>query len=453
MKKFELDMTKGSIFKNIILFSIPFMLTSVLQLLYNAADLIVVSRFTGSNAMASVGATASITNLILNISMGLATGGGVVVARKFGQKDNSGMHRAVHTILLLGMIIGLATCIIGFVFSRPLLVITGAPEGAILDGATLYMRIIFLGTPASVLYNFGAAVLRATGDTRRPLYILASTGIVNVILNIILVIVFHMGVAGVAIGTIAANYISAIAIIIIFARSDASYKLHFKKLKFYRSEVLNIIKIGLPAGIQGSLFSLANISIQSAVNSFGAAAIAGSAAGLNIESFMYVVMNTFYQATITAVGQNLGAGDTKRINKSISASLLYVVVAALILGVLCTTFARQLLGIYIADSPEAVGFGIERMKIVCIFYFLIGIMEVLTGALRGLGYSTISTINSFFGACGLRIFWVFFILPLNRSMGFLFLCMPISWMAVCIMHCVTLTIVKPRVFKKMKTTN
>lgn len=450
MKKFELDMTKGSIFKNTVLFAIPFMLTSVLQLLYNAADLIVVSRFTGSNAMASVGATASITSLIVNVSIGLATGGGVVVARKFGERDDKGMHRTVHTIMLLGFVVGIITCIMGVLFSRPLLVITGAPEGEVLEGATLYMRIIFLGTPASVLYNFGAAVLRATGDTKRPLYILASTGIVNVILNLILVVGFHMGVAGVAIGTIAANYISVIVITVIFVHSDTAYRLEFKKLKFYKREVLNIIKIGLPAGIQGSLFSLANISIQSAVNSFGAAAIAGSAAGLNIESFLYVILNTFYQSTITAVGQNLGARNTKRINKCISTSVLCVVVVGVTLGLVCTIFARQLLGIYIADSPEAIEFGTKRMVIVCLFYFLLGIMEVFTGALRGLGYSTISTINSFFGACGLRIFWVVFILPLHRSMNFLFLCMPISWAAVCIMHFVTLMIVKPRVFKKLR---
>ncbi len=450
MKKFELDMTKGSIFKNIIFFAIPLMLTSILQLLYNAADLVVVSRFAGSNAMASVGATASVTNLILNISIGLSVGGSVVVARKFGEKDDKGMHRAVHTAMLLGAIVGALTSIAGLVFSKPLLVLMGTPEGEVLDGAVLYMQIIFLGVPASVTYNFGAAILRALGDTRRPLYILACTGIVNVILNLILVIVFHMEVAGVAIGTITANYLSVIAILVIFVRAKTSYKLEFKKLKIYKQELLKILQIGLPAGIQGSFFSLSNTVIQSAINSFGAAAIAGSAAGVNIEGFMYVSMNAFYQAVLTSVSQNYGAGDKKRINKSIYISILCVVVVGVILGTICTMFAKQLLGIYIIDSPQAIEIGVRRMTIVCAFYFLLGVMEVLTGALRGIGCSVVSAVNSFVGACGFRIFWAAVLLPMYRSIEFLFLCMPLSWLVVCVMHFVTLLIVKPRMFKQPK---
>ncbi len=453
MKTFEQDMSKGSIFNNIFFFAIPLILSSILQLLYNAADLIVVSRFAGSNAMASVGATASLTNLLINISVGLSMGGGVVVARKFGEKDDEGIHRSVHSAMLLGAVMGVVTCIAGIIFSRPLLVMMGTPEGEVLDGAVLYMKIIFLGMPAAIIYNFGAAILRAFGDTRRPLYILGCTGLVNVILNLILVINFHMDVAGVAVGTIVANYLSAMAVITIFVRADASYKLKLKKLRFYKNEVSLIVKIGLPAGIQGSFFSLSNTVIQSATNSFGAAAIAGSTAGGNIEGFMYVSMNAFYQAVLTSVSQNYGAGDKKRINKSIYISVLCVIVVGAVLGALCIIFAKPLLGIYITDSPQALELGIKRMIIVCVVYFLLGVMEVLTGALRGLGYSTITAVSSFLGACGFRIFWVIVLLPLNRSIEFLFLCMPISWFVVSVMHFVTLLVVKPRVFKLIKDIN
>lgn len=453
MKSFELDMSKGSIFKNTLLFAVPLMLTSLLQLLYNAADLIVVSRFSGSNAMASVGATASITNLILNVSIGLSAGGSVVAARKFGEKDNAGMHRVVHTSMLLGVIVGIITSVAGFVFTKPLLVLMGTPKGPVLDGAVLYMQIIFLGAPAAVLYNFGAAILRALGDTKRPLYILAVTGIINVILNLILVIAFNMDVAGVAIGTITANYLSMIAVIIIFIKEDSSYKLELKKLKFYKEELFNVIKIGLPAGIQGSFFSLSNSVIQSAINSFGAVAVAGSAAAINIEGFLFVSMNAFHQSSLTAVSQNYGAGNKKRIDKSINISILSSVVVGIVLGLLTFAFRKQLLGIYITDSPQALDIGERRIVVISIAYFFVGIMEVLTGALRGLGCSTVTAVNSLFGACIFRVGWSILLLPLYRDIGFLFLCMPLSWVVVCILHLITLFIVKPRAMKRLESCN
>jgi len=450
MRSFELDMSKGSIFKNTLLFAIPLMLTSLLQLLYNAADLIVVSRFSGSDAMASVGSTAAITNLILNVSIGLSVGGSVVAARKFGEKDNAGMHRVVHTAMLLGIVLGIITCAVGLIFTRPLLVLMGTPEGKVMDGAVLYMKIIFLGSPAAVLYNFGAAILRALGDTKRPLYILAATGLINVILNLILVVGFHMSVDGVAIGTIMANYLSAIAVVIIFMKENSSYKLELNKLKFYKEELLNIIKIGFPAGIQGSFFSLSNSVIQSSVNSFGAVAVAGSAAAVNVEGFLYVSMNAFHQSALTAVSQNYGAKDKKRINKSIYVSTLVSIVVGLVLGILSFIFRRQILGIYITDSPEALEIGSLRLMILAALYFTVGIMEVLTGALRGLGCSTVTAVNSLFGACIFRVGWAVFLLPLHRDIGFLFLCMPLSWIVVCILHFVTLLFVKPRAMKRIE---
>ena len=448
-RKFEIDMCNGSIFKNVVMFAIPLIFSSLLQLLYNAADLVVVSRFAGSDAMASVGATATITNLIINISIGFALGGSVIVARRYGAKDYDGVHKAVHSAILLGIITGLVSCAAGILLSEPLLVLMGTPEGRVLDGAVLYMRIIFLGVPASVVYNFSASILRAVGDTKRPLYILACTGLVNVALNLILVIGFHMEVAGVAIGTIAANYLSAIFALLILIRSDGSYKLILSKLRFYKQEVKDIIKVGLPAGVQGSFFSLSNTIIQSTVNTFGEAAIAGNAAGGNIEGFVYTAMNAFYQATLTCVSQNYGARNEKRINKSIYVPALCVVAVGFTMGLLTVIFSKQLLGIYITDSAEALGFGVKRMLVTGLPYFLCGIMEVLTGALRGLGYSSVTAVSSFIGACGFRIFWAYAIVPLHRTVETLYSCWPISWFLVIIMHLITLAIVKPRAIKRM----
>ncbi len=449
MKKQEIDMTKGSILKNTILFSIPLMLTSLLQLLYNAADLIVVSRFAGSDAMASVGATTSLTNLLTNLAIGVSIGGSVAVARYFGKKDKKGMHRAVHTTILVGIIFGLITGVAGVLLSRALLTLMDTPQGNVLDGATLYMKIIFIGVPAIVLYNFGAAILRAIGDTKRPLYILALSGLVNVILNLILVICFHMGVAGVAIATTVSNYISMIAIIIMLTKTNEIYKLEIKKIKFYKNELKTIFKIGLPSGIQSSLFSLANTVIQSTINTFGTSVIVGNAASVNIEGFMYVSMNAFYQTALTAVSQNYGAGDKKRINKSIYTTISCVFVVGVALGAIILPLSKQLLGIYITDSAQALVFGMERMVIVCSTYFLCGIMDVLAGVLRGLGASTAAMVNALFGACVFRLFWVLVLVPMYRDIQFLYLVLPISWVVVIIMHLAVLKVVKPRAFKSL----
>ncbi len=449
-RNFELDMTKGSVFKNTVAFAIPLILSSILQLLYNATDLIVVSRFAGSNAMASVGTTGPITNLILNIGIGLSIGASVTVAKKFGAKDEPAVFRAVHTSMLVAVVMGVLLGVFGFFATKRLVMLMGAPEGEVFDGAVKYMKIIFLGVPAAIVYNFSASILRAVGDTRRPLYILAATGVVNVVLNLILVIAFNMDVAGVAIGTIAANYLSAIFAVIILLRSESSYKLIISEMKLYKEEFKEIVKIGLPAGIQSSFFSIANTLIQSTVNSFGAAAIAGNAAAANIEGFVYTTMNAFYQATITGVSQNYGAKIEKRINRAIYVPAICAVVLGLTMGTLGVVFSRQLLGIYITDSPLAMEFGAIRMSVTFIPYFLCGIMEVMTGALRGLGCSTITAVTSFIGACGFRVFWITFILPLNRVINMLYLCWPVSWGLVIVMHLITFLIVRPRATKLMR---
>lgn len=447
--KYELDMSKGSIFKNTIRFALPLMLANILQLLYNAADLVVVSRWAGNEAMASVGSTGALTNLLINVFVGMSLGASVLVSRRYGAQDNEGLYKSVHTSMLLGVLAGIGALIIGQIFSKPLLLLMDTPEGKVLDGAVLYMRIIFLGTPAVMVYNFGAAVMRAVGDTKRPLYILAISGIVNVILNLILVICFSMGVEGVAIATITANYLSAFMVIYALAGADSVYKLHLKEMKIYKEEFREILKIGIPAGLQGSVFSLSNTVIQSAVNSFGAAAMAGSAAGANIEGFVYTAMNSFYQATVTSVSQNYGAKQEKRIYNSIWISMGCVIVVGFTLGALSVIFAKQLLGIYITDSQEALSFGVTRMLITGLPYFMCGIMEVMTGALRGLGYSTMTAFNSLLGACGFRMIWVFLVLPQNRLPEVLFLCWPISWVVVITMHVVCFLVVRKKAIKKM----
>ncbi|MBE7021779.1 MAG: MATE family efflux transporter [Ruminococcaceae bacterium] len=448
-RRYELDMSQGSILKNVLRFAFPFMLANLLQLLYNAADIIVVGRWAGNDAMAAVGTTGALTNLLINLFIGLSLGASVTISRRYGAQDGQGVYRAVHTSMLLSAIAGVVAMLVGLIFSRPLLALMGTPEGAVLDGATLYMRIIFIGVPASLVYNFGAAVLRAVGDTKRPLYILAATGLVNVILNLVLVIGLGMGVEGVAIATAVANYLSALVILYVLIFSDSVYKLYPKELKIHKKELLEIVKIGLPAGIQSSVFSLSNTVIQSAVNSFGATAMAGSAASANLEGFTYTPMNAFYQAVVTCISHNYGAKNEKRINKSILISMACAIVIGLVLGALSIIFSEALLGIYITDSPEAMAFGRSRLLVIGLTYFLCGTMEVLTGAHRGLGASTLPMVNSLLGACGFRIFWVMAILPLYRTPEALFLCFPLSWTAVIILHSAFLPFVKKKAIRRM----
>ncbi len=450
-KQFQLDMSKGSIFKNTIRFAIPLVFASLLQLFYNAADLVVVSRFAGSHAMASVGATSSLTNLLVNVFIGISLGASVVMSRKFGADDKKGMRRTVHTAIFLGILVGVVAGIIGVFFSRPMLVLMGTPEGDVLDGATLYMKILFLGVPASLVYNFGAAILRAIGDTKRPLYILAASGLVNVILNLVLVIFFHMGVAGVAIATATSNYISMVVMIWCMVKEKGDARLFLNKLKLYKKELMEILTIGVPAGIQSSFFSLSNTVIQSTVNSFGEAAIAGNSAASNIEGFIYVAMNAFYQATMTGISQNYGAKNEGRIRKTIWVNLLCVTTVGLGLGLLVVFFSEGLLGIYITDSPEAIVYGMKRNLLVGLTYFLCGNMEVLTGALRGLGSSVTAAVSSFVGTCGFRIIWATVILKmLSGHIGMLYLCWPISWILVSAMHVVTLAVIMPRALRRMR---
>lgn len=447
--KYELNMCEGSVLKTVLLFAFPVMLASALQLMYNAADLIVVSRYAGSNAMAAVGATASPTALMLNVFMGMSLGTSVLVSRAFGAQDAEGMHKVVHTSILLAVLLGLFSCVIGLWFTRPLLMLMDTPEGTVLDGAVLYMRIIFIGVPASIVFNFGAAILRAIGDTKRPLYILALSGLVNVLLNLFFVIVCGMDVAGVAIATIVANYLSAIAVLAALIRTDGAYRLNIRMLKIYKDALKEILRIGVPAGLQSSVFALANTVGQTGINSFGADTIKGATAGNNLENFATAAMSAFNQAALTGVSQNYGAKNEKRINKYLMVPLLCSAISGAVIGGLCVLFARPLLGIYITDSPGAIESGATRLLFSALPYFLVGIMECVNGTIRGLGYSTIPTITSLVGVCGLRVSWILFVLPQFHYEEVLFAAWPISWIFVLICHSITLAIIKPKAIKKM----
>lgn len=447
--KYELNMTQGSILKNLIRFAVPMLLANVLQHLYNAADIIVVSRWSGSTAMASVGSTSALTNLLVNFFVGMAIGTTVIVSRRFGADDKKALDKAVHTSVMFGIILGLLVCLIGETLCRPLLCLLDTPGGEVLDGAVLYMRIIFAGTPATVLYNYGAACLRSLGDTKRPLYIVAFTGLLNFLLNILFVIKFNMGVAGVALATVISKYINIIIVLYLLRNKIGACEFRFRKLRIFKDEFVQILKIGVPAGLQNIFMSLANTIIQSQVNTFGAAAIAGNAAAANIENFTLSIKVSFRQATVTAVSQNYGAKNEERMNKSVKTALLCMISGCLLLGAIMVLFAKPLLGIYITDSPEAIYFGTIRLVVTALPYCLSGVMEILTGYLRGLGYSSLTTVNSFIGLCGFRILYVLFVFPLNRTFWMLYLGTPITWMVVSILNIITLKIVKKDAIIKM----
>lgn len=451
-RRYEIDMSKGSILKNMIMFAIPLMLSNILQLLYNAADSIVVGRWGGPACLAAVGSTGTVTGLLVNFFVGLSVGVAVAISRKYGAGDMYGLNKTAHTAVTISVIAGVASLVLGEIFCYPILELMGTPDDVI-NLAALYLRIIFLGTPAQLVYNFGAAILRSVGDTRRPLYILSVTGIVNVVLNLILVIGFHMDVEGVAIATVTAHYLSAAAVMYILMFSDAPYRISLKKLRVDKAELKEIASVGVPAGIQSSIYNIANLAIQSSINSFGTATMAGRAAASNIEAFVFTSMNSFYQATMTSVGQNVGAKQEKRIYKSIWIGLACATVAGVVLGFALYIFGPQLLGLYISsdtlDYAKVIEEGMLYMTIIGLPYFLCGIQDVMTGTLRGMGHSKMPALSSFIGACLFRIAWIKFVLPFNHSIWFLYLCWPISWVIVITMHVLTFFAVRKKTIEKM----
>ncbi len=422
------DMTEGPLFKNIVLYTVPIILTSILQLLFNAADLVIVGRFRGSLSVAAVGATGSITMLIVNLFIGLSVGAGVTVAHALGAKKDQEVHRTVHTAIPAAIISGVILTVLGISLSTPLLTMMNTPAN-VLPLSTLYMKIYFAGITFNMLYNFASSILRAAGDTKSPLIFLSVSGVLNVILNVIFVTLFDMNVEGVALATTISQAVSAILVVIALMQRTDSCKLELRKMKIHTSQLKKIIRIGLPAGIQGSLFSISNVIIQSSINSFGDIVMSGNAAAANIEGFVYVCLNAFHQTAVNYVGQNAGAKKYKRVMRILLICLLLVTVTGLVFGGAVYLLGPRLLSIYITDSAEAIGYGIIRMSFICLPYFLCGLMDVSTGALRGMGASLVPMIISVLGVCGIRITWIYtiFRLPQFHTPQCLYFSYTVSW--------------------------
>ena len=427
-----MDMTSGPLFGKIIRFTIPVMLSGILQLLFNAADLVVVGRFAGSTALAAVGSTGALTNLIVNLFIGLSVGANVIVAQYFGARDHENIHQTVHTAITVSIAAGLVLTVVGIILAYPLLEMMGTPKDVI-DQSALYMRIYFAGMIVTMPYNFGSAILRAIGDTKRPLYFLAIAGVLNVCMNLIFVIVFHMGVAGVALATILSQAVSAVLVIICLTKLEGSMKLELKALRIYPDKLLKIVKTGIPAGISGALFSVSNVLIQSSINSFGSTVMAGNTAASNIEGFLYTSMNAFHQAALCFAGQNMGARKYSRLNRVMFCCMASVTVLGLVMSTIVQLFDTQLLGLY-ASSAEVVEYGLIRIKYVCTLYFLCGLMDIMPGQIRGMGYSMLPTIVSLLGACGLRVLWVYTFFAWDPTLETLYISYPISWALTAAIH-------------------
>ena len=421
-------MLEGPLFPNIIRYTVPIILTSLLQLLFNAADLVVVGRFCGSVSVAAVGATGAITNLMINFFIGLSVGVGVAVAHGLGSREERVVHCTVHTALPTALISGAFLTVFGIAFSETFLKLMGTPD-SVLPLSAVYMRIIFGGITFNMVYNFCASILRAAGDTKSPLIFLMFAGTLNVILNVIFVTQFHMNVAGVALATIISQGLSAVLVVIALMRRTDSCRLQLNKMRFYKPQLEKIIRIGLPAGIQSSLFSISNVLIQSSVNSFGDVFMSGNAAAGNIEGFVYVCLNAFQQTAVNFAGQNAGARQYRRVYKTLWICLGCVTVVGLVLGTLAYSLGPSLLSIYITDSPEAISYGVIRLGFICLPYFLCGLMDVTTGALRGMGASFVPMLISILGVCGMRIGWIFtiFQIPKFHTPQCLYFSYTVSW--------------------------
>ena len=428
MNKNNQSMLQGPLLKNIVMYTIPIILTSVLQLLFNAADLVIVGRFCGSISVAAVGATNSITNLMVNFFIGLSVGAGVTVAQYLGGRQDDAVHRTIHTAMPAALASGLLLTVIGVFFSETFLRMMNTPED-VLPLSAVYMRIYFCGIVFTMLYNFAASILRAAGDTKSPLIFLSIAGVVNVVLNVVFVTMLHMNVAGVALATTISQALSAVLVLGVMMKRTDACKLEWKKMRFYGMELRRIVRIGLPAGIQSSLFSISNVMIQSSINSFGGILMSGNAASANIEGFVYVTMNAFHQTAVNFIGQNVGAQQYDRVKKIYQTCLCCVTVTGLAVSLSVYAMGEALLSIYITDSAEAISWGLLRMGMIVVPYFLCGLMDVSTGALRGMGASFTPMLISVLGVCGIRIGWIttVFRIPAFHTPQSLYLSYPFSW--------------------------
>lgn len=428
----SMDMTNGPLLGKVIRYSIPVMLTSILQLLYNAADIVVVGRFAGTTALAAVGAAGPLNTLMINLFIGLSVGTSVVVAQHYGAERYKDVQETIHTAMMLSLICSVLCLLIGVIFHRPLLQLMGTPENVI-DMAATYMLILFLGVPFMLVFNFGAAILRAVGDTRRPLIILSTTGILNVLLNLVFVIVLHMDAAGVALATVLSQAVSTVIIWFLLTREEGVLNFNPRKMCLKKDKALNIIRVGLPAGLQGMIFSISNSLMQSTINSFGDITLAGNTAAGNIEGFLYNAQNAFYQAAITFTGQNIGAGKPERVKRIIGVCALCGIVVCVLGGGAILLFGPQLIGIY-NTNPEVIAWGIIRNRMLMPLYSACAIMDMMTGVLRGMGFSLQPMLLSIFSVCGIRIFWIFVIFPMLPELWLLYCSYPVSWTAAALLE-------------------
>lgn len=441
--KYEIDMCNGTIMDKLISFSVPLILSGILQLLFNAVDIIVVGRFSGSQALAAVGSTTALINIFTNLFIGISLGANVLAARFYAAQKDKEMSETVHTAIMLALISGVVMLFVGIFFARGALELMGTPDDVI-GQSTLYMRIYFAGMPFFMLYNYGAAILRAVGDTKRPLLFLIVSGVVNACLNLFLVIAFHLGVAGVAIATVTAQGISCALVLRCLQRSQASYQLRFRELKIRGCYVRQIFQVGLPAGIQSTVINFSNALLQSSVNSFGSIAMAGYTAANNLFGFLYVSTNSITQACMSFTSQNYGVGKWKRMDRVLFNCIILSVAVMLTLGGGMYFFGPEVLKIY-TTNPRVISCGMEVLTYTTLTYFLCGIMDLLPGALRGMGYSSVPMILSIIGTVGTRIVWIFGIFPNHRSLDILFISYPVSWMITIVLQVICFYFVRRKV--------
>ena len=442
-----MDMCSGPLLKKILIFTIPVMASGILQLLFNATDIIVVGRYAGKESLAAVGSTTALINLIINLFVGLSVGANVITAKYYGAGKEKDVSETVHTAILTAVISGIILVIIGIILATPLLRLMDSPED-VLGKSALYLKIYFLGMPAMMLYNFGSAVLRAVGDTKRPLYYLILSGSVNVCLNLISVICFGMGVAGVGIATVVAQYISAAMVVRCLIKEDGSYGINLSELRLTGSKLKEIMFVGIPAGMQGVVFALSNVLIQSSINSFGSIAMAGNTAASNIEGFIYISMNSYNQTAISFTSQNIGGKKIERVGKILLICIGLVSMFGIILGFGAYFAGNTLLHIYSSDM-EVIHYGLMRMRIICLTYFTCGIMDVFAGSVRGMGYSVMPMIISLIGACGLRIVWIYTIFKAHHTLTTLYISYPVTWVITICAYIVCYTICIKKVKSKL----
>ncbi len=445
--RYEIDMCNGTIIDKLISFSLPLMLSGILQLLFNAVDIIVVGRFSGSESLAAVGSTTALINVFINLFIGISQGTNVLAARYYAAGKKKEMSDTVHTSITVAIISGIVMAFVGFFFARFSLELMDTPDNVI-DKATLYMQIYFLGMPFFMLYNYGAAILRAIGDTKRPLYFLVVSGLTNAVLNMFLVIAFHLDVAGVAIATVISQMISCVMVLLCLYRTEGIYQLRFRKLGINRRVLRQILQVGVPAGIQSMVINFSNVLLQSSVNSFGATAMAGYTAANNLLGFLYVSVNAVTQACMSFTSQNFGVGKWKRMDRVLIDCILLSAFVALVLGFGFYFFGPEILQIYTADS-EVISCGMDILVITTTTYFLCGIMDLFPGALRGMGYSAVPMLLSIIGTVGIRIIWIFMVFPYHRSLTVLFVSYPFSWLVTIIMQVICFWLVRRHLHRKM----